>query len=714
MTGSDGAGAAPEGSPWHEAAWVGLAALALASWWLWPLPRHAADHGMYDSPENPFVRADFDGILWILGWGAHALGTAPWRLFQANAFHPFPDALAFSEHLLGYAPLFAPVYAVTGNPVLAANALILATYPLGAVAMYLLARRWLGRPASVVAAFFYAFAVYRLTSVLHMQMLGVQYLPLAVLLTDRWLESGRVREAVLLAAALALHLLSSFYLAYMLVLVYAPALLVLLWWRRPHWPRVAGLGVALALPAALFLATAVPYLRFQRLGIIPRFDPAVDEMPIGLVPYFGHATVWAYLEREGVGPGGYLLAAVGLLVPRRALRLPRLVGLAIAVVGLVCSFGMELPYRGGFVWSPYQLLAAWVPGFSTVRLPNRFVQVLHLGLALLAGIGVERLVGGRRPAVAWPLVASFLTVVLATYHYPRIPLHERPVGDAVPAAYRWLREHGEGRPLMELPTTGPAQAAFRMHMSVHHWLPIVAGYSGYPPESPRLLHAMAMGLPGEPALQTLIDHVDLGWLLVHRDEMQEKGRRAWQRPLPPGLERAGEWGGDLLLRVRQPVRHDHRARLVSETETLGGIPLVPLAACPGSVRLESPALEGWAWGVTRVIELRLTNRGTQGWPGWGAIPRHLVRMRICFRAGPDEPCRGPLQDLGADVPPGASVVVSAFARPRRFGDDTLYVALEQVGDGPLEACGVAPLFERIYTPYVIPDPTAAPSPDADS
>ena len=112
----------------EQAAIVAGFALATA-WALWPLPRHAATqlvdpkalHGRFAwlFAPDPWL------VQWILGWDTHALTTEPWRLFEANIFYPAPHTLALSEHLLGYWPLFAPVYLATANPTLAYNVTLL-------------------------------------------------------------------------------------------------------------------------------------------------------------------------------------------------------------------------------------------------------------------------------------------------------------------------------------------------------------------------------------------------------------------------------------------------------------------------------------------------------------------------------------------------------------------------------------------------------------
>ena len=38
-------------------------------------------------------------ISWILAWVTHQLTSNPFQLFESNTFYPYPNSLAFSEHL---------------------------------------------------------------------------------------------------------------------------------------------------------------------------------------------------------------------------------------------------------------------------------------------------------------------------------------------------------------------------------------------------------------------------------------------------------------------------------------------------------------------------------------------------------------------------------------------------------------------------------------
>src|SRR5215470_9109730 len=109
---------------------VGAAYTVLALWWLWPLPAVMGRYLAYFFGDGPLDGADVYLVAWALAWDTHALFTAPARLFHANT-----------------------------------------SYPLCGAAMYAFARRFTRPPAAAVAGFFYAFYLWRYTTLAHVHML---------------------------------------------------------------------------------------------------------------------------------------------------------------------------------------------------------------------------------------------------------------------------------------------------------------------------------------------------------------------------------------------------------------------------------------------------------------------------------------------------------------------------------------------------------------
>jgi hypothetical protein len=208
--------------------WTGaaLVAVLLAAAHTWPLAT---------APGTLSLHHNGDVLLneWIVAWVQHQLLRAPHALFQANIFHPAPDALAFSEPLLVPALLGAPVRALGGSPVLVHNLLLLAGLALTLLGTYALAHHWTGDPlASLVAGAAFAFNTQSLMRLEHLQAAHAHGLPLALLAADRLIETGRRRHALWLALWMVAMAGTSGYL----VIFAAVALAVLVAARANVWP----------------------------------------------------------------------------------------------------------------------------------------------------------------------------------------------------------------------------------------------------------------------------------------------------------------------------------------------------------------------------------------------------------------------------------------------------------------------------------------------
>ena len=631
---------------------AGLAYLLLAVYATWPLARRAGDHLYGIDPVRwagaaPLGMADHYLNLWILSWVCHALRHAPGALFDANIFHPLPESLATGEHLLGAVPWYAPVFAATGNPIAAANALVFVSFVLGGLGMYLLV---LGvterRGAAFIAGVVFAFAPWRFAWLVHLQLVGVHVLPFMVLFLRRALERGRAVSVLAFGIALLLQALTSYYLAYMCAVLCAA---VLLWIPRSSpggaWRRVGAVLVAGATAAVVVGLVSRPYLRLAARGLLPSGAEA-QALSWLQIASAQPAEFFVRGSPQYAGLVPVALAAIGLGHAGGGLRL-RLLFLWAAASGFALSLG---PMSGEH-HLPYEWLARWIPGFSTMRVPERFVILATFGVAGLCGIGTARLQTlvttrlrsrpGLRSRSTLPTVNGMLTaLVLAALLLDWVPREMRlglrrfsTLAES-PPVYRWLAEHGSGLPLLEVPArrggfvAAEAQARSQ-YRSVLHWLPLLGGYNGYQPPFLDLYADLARDLPAEDALQTLVNVVDVGWVLVHTDELDPVSRIAWQGD-PRGLERAVELGNDVVFRVVLGPTEDWRAHLREpgpEATTFAGLPIQPVpydgreAIIDGDVPKRRLSRR-----QALSIAVRVTNPTAVRWPCFAAGTEGVVRL----------------------------------------------------------------------------------------
>ena len=697
----------PQASPLRPLELVLCALLygALGIWWLWPLPSLARTYAYDFTAKLDLVQADYQLISWALSWGAHALVHAPLDLFRGNIFFPSTLALAYTDHFLGYAPLYAPIFWLTNNPVLSTNVLVIALQPLCALGMYAFARRFVEPPAALLAGLLFGFMPWRLSSLPHYHMLGIQYLPLALLFTERWLDTAKARDAVLLALCLALQATSSAYLAYALSIAYA-AYLPLAWWgfrRSLDRRRLVGLAAAVAAAGAVVVLLGIPYVRLRQVGMIPAYDDPTSATPFGLMAYTVGMAMSDFFRSQSFGWAAYGLSAIALLPPWRGRGRAVLIGVCLVVLATMLAYGPDARIGSFALWTPYRLLMRLVPGFSSIRLPVRFVVVTQVGMSLLAALGLAAITSLLPRFFVWPAAVVALALAAWSAPLPRElpPLVEQPFTTRLPPEVAWLAEHGDGRSLLELPPSKFSERTHRMLLSTFHWLPLVDGYSGYTPRSADLVFAAARGLPTEKGLSNVLDLVDLGWILVHLDQIHGEARATWERALPPGLEVAGRWDNALLLRVTRRGDPARQARLFDPARTLEGTPLARVGdRCPGELRLISAPPQPWPTNQPAHVSVEVRNDSDQPWPAHGALPRHLLMLTACLGKEAAENCRSEPTPLPADVPAHGSVQVEVSLSPPVFaGERTLSIDLMQRGDGWLDRCGLHPLRTTVTAAY---------------
>lgn len=224
---------------------------ALTIAYTWPLPAHVL-HGVAHDPGDPILNA------WILWWTTRAVPlTAHW--WNAPIFYPAVGTFAFSEHLLGLAPLSAPIIALTHNALFGYNVTLLSTYVLSGLGMYFLAFTITERhDAAFVAGLAYAFAPYRLAQLPHIQMLASFWAPVCLAALHRYDREPRASWAALAAGAWLMQSLSNGYL-----LFFASVLLLLwfLWFAvgRWSWRQISTLALCFALASVLIAPVLLGY-----------------------------------------------------------------------------------------------------------------------------------------------------------------------------------------------------------------------------------------------------------------------------------------------------------------------------------------------------------------------------------------------------------------------------------------------------------------------
>jgi hypothetical protein len=543
-------------SLWLKALAVFAAYGLLAFLWLSPLSLHLADY-VYD-PGDSLLNA------WALAWDWRALTGHPLELFNANAFYPAQNSLAFSEHLLVPALLAGPVLAAAGNPILAHNLVLLLSFPLSGLGAYLLARRLSGSFwAAALAGLFFAFCPYRTLQITRLQIEAVMWAPFAFWLLHRWLDSGAWRDLAGLGLFFLLLALSSGYWAVYGGLALGLALAWGLacqgrWASGRRWAQLALGGAAVGLLLAPF---AAPYLAAHAAMGFQRGLEAVRLYSADAVSWLA-APPGLVLWGPWLGPLGrheaYLfpglialaLAAAGVAWFRGGGRpSPRWLYLVLAALGLLMSLGPEITVGGVELGAgPYRFFYEHAPGFAGLRTAARWGMLFQLFLAVLAGLGLAALLGRVRPAWGRALLVGLAALGLLVELFPGPTPHAgpQPVPGSLPPYTTWLaRQTGPGA-VLHLPLDSPRQDHYFRYLSAFHWRTLVNGYSDMASRGQAAL-ALVMRDP-TPEVVADLARGGVRWVLVHRRLLPPgQGRRvvAALEAMPGLARKAASWPDQL-------------------------------------------------------------------------------------------------------------------------------------------------------------------------
>jgi hypothetical protein len=382
---------------------------------------------------------------WILWWSTRALPlTAAW--WNAPIFYPAPGTFAFSEHLLGLAPIAAPVIAATGNALLAYNVTLLASYVLSGLGAYFLAYTLTRRhDAAFVAGLAFAFAPYRLAQLPHIQVLCAYWTPACLAALHRYDRERTTKWAALAAGAWFMQAMSNGY--YLLFL----SVLLVLWfawfaagrWPLAAWTRIAGFFVV---AAVLLLPVLAGYKRI--LQDTYDYHRGLEEIQhfsadaAGLLNASQELLAWGWLnvfpKPEGELFPGLALAALALsaVVASRPLRTgaesPRVrtVRRVMAALFLLFAVAALMP----IVYGAWRLTIGGVRILSIARPDKPVTLALFAAIAWLATLPrVVQAARGRRPLLFYA-AAAFAMWVLALGPDPTVMGHRL----LYQAPYGWL------------------------------------------------------------------------------------------------------------------------------------------------------------------------------------------------------------------------------------------------------------------------------------
>jgi len=415
------------------------------------------------------------------------------RLFGAETVGRHHDPFTAMERFAGWHPegVYAqPLTDTPGawlarrlGPVAAFNVLVLVSFPLSALAAYLLARHLTVTPAgATMAALAYAFSPFHLAqAAYHPHIAQTQWVPIYLLALWRCLDRATAPRAAVLAAATVAVVLSNFYGGFIMAVVTPVA--VGAYWAvrcrpgadaRQHLTRTIVALLAVSVAGVAYVAGVAPaVLAAPQQFAFPATDLRLYSanwwsyvVPPVAHPLLGAAVsdFWTasgvdvgLLEQQiGLGWGLVVLAVLAALAWWQGHRQPSLwavpVLAAIGLVAFACSLSPDYTIWGVHIIGLPAALHHVVPMF---RAYGRFAVVVQLMAVLLAGLAVDHL---WRMGRATPRAVCLGLIALTGGEYAASPATLSR--DVLPTtAHRWVVEQAGSMQALDCAPLDMASAA---------------------------------------------------------------------------------------------------------------------------------------------------------------------------------------------------------------------------------------------------------------
>lgn len=473
-------------------------------------------------------------VLAAIARNAQSVVAGRWRLFDNGFCHPMPKPVTLGEHMFGEGLLAAVPYALTRDPILTYNMVLVLSLLLVALAMYALVLHWTADPgAAFVAGLLFGFHPVRVGDPAHPFCSAIHWGPVALLFAHRLFVRRGWLDVVGLTVAVGLQLLESLYTLVAFAIVggfYGLALCARHLRGVPSLiPKLLAFGAAIWAVGRTVLG---PYLQTRvTWGTLGGRSPILLDLS-DFAP--GHA---AYPGSLALG-----LAFVALLDrfgrPRPARSDPRLV---VLCAGLACLWaavrqvplpGMEIAIPG--LWGP---LSRVIPGLDAIRAANQVRIGTYLASAFLAGYGAHVLTAAQRPWRGPPVTALIAGLAFCEVFCPPIArftyghdtamdvLDVRPSQTTV----SFYEREPEGA-VLDLPFSLRPAGLIRdmpqyLLLAAFHGRPLAACYNSFLSPLEQDIAALAGRLPERGAVEAL--HA-LGFrtVVIHNAALDAKLRRA--------------------------------------------------------------------------------------------------------------------------------------------------------------------------------------------
>lgn len=524
--------------------WAAIGYLTLTGLLMWPICT-----GLWESLPD---RGDSFHNIWT--WGDNINRIKEGRnIFDANILFPNRSAGLFQELQALNTILFATIYLPSGNPVLAYNIILLASFFLTALLTYSIAFR-LGNHSGLafLAGIATAFFPFRFAHLPHVQLLTFFWVLLPFFLLILYLQRPQRWLLVAFFISYTLQIIGVGYNTIFLIIIAWGYLLVHLVLSNESQPlaghRMTAL-ISLVVAFLFALPAYIPYLHTAKEGYLRGIEElkwyGLDLALLSSVPGTNYLYGSITSNLRAFRPDGVIssvfpgvafaaLAAIAILrvwrkkLWQRGCHRKDIVFFASAATLFFCvALGPIIKLRGEDVLlNPLFLLFKFVPVFSATRYLPAYIQPAIFAISVLIVIVLANTRFFQKKLFSTVTVIFLAVLMFAEYRTGFVLSAPILYGTKIPPVYQWLKDQPR-LPLIELPIPDRADAKadhfldqFKyMYYSIYHGQRMVNGITGFFPEETLAMMRAGQTFPSRGFIRKMRD-VGVAYIVVHYDKYQ--------------------------------------------------------------------------------------------------------------------------------------------------------------------------------------------------
>jgi hypothetical protein len=477
---------------------------------------------------------------WITLWNCHTLETMDFtHYWTGNAMYPYPNSLAFSENMMGLTPFSAPIWLLSGNPILTANLLSILLLWLTAIMTFFVVRNMIGDtlPAILAAMIFSLYPwTLKAFSLGRLHMLALMWIPVVMFANWKFWETHLKRYLFILTFFWWWTFLMNIYLGIFMGVFLGIWNLSWFFYQKQSFSLKKIIQWLVAV-FCVWLLMVPFFLRYQKVAKSMGMARTLQNQVQYTGPVWSWFTVsdenwlWGRTlkflptgQRDGIVenymfPGflvmGFFLISFFARNLPRWLKSLRLTGLIMFLLAMG-PFALGIP---GKIPLPFTLLWYLYPPLQATRNPHRLSLFVVLIMAVLAAYLVGSFLKNRRKKV---LPVGF---ICRGIFWGKIGLVKPG-----PALFRNAREFYEPlknsrqiHTLIELPVNIHTDLR-AMVSSAFHWNRLVNGVSGLWPPLQNQLEGELREFPS-PHTVGLLQSLEVDRIVIHETGYGKRRRR---------------------------------------------------------------------------------------------------------------------------------------------------------------------------------------------